>query len=133
MTDITAAMAAIRVAQQRHRNVNGGLSSADLQLLATTGAFSDEPMPYPPGHPIWLERADANLTAAINACDELKLALFAALVEVAHLAAVCATCGNTGQVWTAEQDGTGAWDQACPDCDTPYPMPVPANTGEAPF
>jgi hypothetical protein len=33
----------------------------------------------------------------------------------------CQTCRNTGQVWTVEEDGSGAWDMACPDCDTPYP------------
>ena len=27
----------------------------------------------------------------------------------------CRTCNDTGQVWTAEQDGTGMWDMACPD------------------
>ena len=29
----------------------------------------------------------------------------------------CATCNDTGQVWTPEQDGSGMYDQACPDCD----------------
>jgi hypothetical protein len=37
------------------------------------------------------------------------------------VAETCQTCRNTGQVWTAEEDGTGMWDMACPDCDTPYP------------
>lgn len=34
----------------------------------------------------------------------------------------CRTCNGTGQVWTPEQDGSGMWDMACPDCDTPYPL-----------
>ncbi len=44
--------------------------------------------------------------------------------EFPHPAAECQTCKGTGQVWTAELDGTGAWDQACPDCDTAYPWPL---------
>jgi hypothetical protein len=44
----------------------------------------------------------------------------------------CRTCNDTGPVQTPEQDGTGAWDMACPDCDTPYPgsaCPVEAVFG----
>jgi hypothetical protein len=52
----------------------------------------------------------------------------------------CWTCRDTGQVWTAELDGSGEYDQACPDCDTPYPQSCPgcpecaeADTEEDPF
>jgi hypothetical protein len=63
-----------------------------------------------------------------------------------HPAAECRTCQDSGQVWTAEPDGSSAWDMACPDCDTPYPLPVRGlydlpifewawteDTGEDPF
>ena len=40
-----------------------------------------------------------------------------------HPAAECQTCRGTRRVWTAELDGSGEWDMACPDCDTPYPLP----------
>ena len=33
----------------------------------------------------------------------------------------CLTCRDTGQVWSADYDGT-PYDQACPDCKTPYPF-----------
>lgn len=44
----------------------------------------------------------------------------------------CATCNDTGQVWTPEQDGSGMWDMACPNCDTPYPLPEGAPHPMAP-
>jgi len=34
----------------------------------------------------------------------------------------CLTCRDTGQVWSQDYDGS-LYDQACPDCDTPYPSP----------
>lgn len=36
--------------------------------------------------------------------------------------AVCPTCCDTGRVEIPEPDGSGLYDQACPDCDTPYPV-----------
>ena len=43
----------------------------------------------------------------------------------------CGTCNDTGQAWTPEQDGSGMWDMACPDCDTPYQLPAVAPESEA--
>lgn len=34
----------------------------------------------------------------------------------------CSTCRDTGKVECAEPDGSGLYDQACPDCDVPYPV-----------
>jgi hypothetical protein len=39
--------------------------------------------------------------------------------------AKCGTCLDTGQVWTAGEDGT-PYGQGCPDCDTPHPLAVQA-------
>lgn len=34
----------------------------------------------------------------------------------------CSTCRDTGRVDCPEPDGSGLYDQACPDCDAPYPV-----------
>ena len=81
-----------------------------------------------------LGNTEAPLTGASQAEHDKAYETLAANDERLrqYSAAPCPTCQDTGQVWTAEPDGSGAYDQACPHCDTPYPRPAP-TTGEDPF
>ena len=45
----------------------------------------------------------------------------------------CQVCNDTGEAWTPDPDGGGAWGMACPDCDMPYPLAAPSATQEPPF
>lgn len=87
MPDTEAARAAIRRAYNWRREVNGGLSMAELKLLAAGGLLrDDDPPPYPEDSPVWIDRAANGLDRALGACDALRDAIVAARGEVMKLA-----------------------------------------------
>lgn len=93
MPDTTAARTAIKVARECHRDVMGGMSTAELKLEAAGGLLrpnpllgDDDPLPYAEDDPVWLEHAEHNLARALTACDALREAIIAAQGEVTDLA-----------------------------------------------
>jgi hypothetical protein len=87
MPDTSAARAAIRNARDKHRDVIGGMSTAELKLQAAGGLLRDEdPLPYPEDSHVWTDHAQDGLQRALAACDELRAALLAAVEENAKLA-----------------------------------------------
>ena len=84
MADTTAARKAIRAAYAKRTEVNGGLSHAELKLMAAGGALRLEPgetLPWPEDSPVWIEHAEDGLARALAACDELREAIIAAQAE----------------------------------------------------
>jgi hypothetical protein len=84
--DTSAARAAIRNAREKHRDVMGGMSMAELKLQAAGGLLRGEILPYPEDSHVWTDHAREGLQRALAACDELRAALLAAMEEVTKLA-----------------------------------------------
>lgn len=76
---------AIRAAREHHRDVMGGMSGAELKLMAAGGVLRGEHQAWPPGDPVWLDFAELGLAQAQAACDELRQAIDAARAEVVKL------------------------------------------------
>jgi hypothetical protein len=88
MPDTEAARAAIRTARERHRDVMGGLSMAELKLQAAGGLLCDEdPLPYAENDPPWLEHALGGMNTALTACAALHVALLDVVGEIAKVRA----------------------------------------------
>ena len=87
MPDTADARAAIHRAYERHREVMGGMSTAELKLQAAAGQFvGDDPPPqWPLDSPVWIEHATDGLDAAVSAAILLLDALQHAQAEVAKL------------------------------------------------
>lgn len=86
MPDTSAAREAILRAYDIHRDVNGGLSLAELKLQAAGGLLRDaDPLPFAEDDPVWIEHARNGLLKAMTACDALRTAITAAQVEVGEL------------------------------------------------
>ena len=82
MSNTEVSRAAIRVAYGKRRDVNGGLSMAEVKLLAAAGFYShdnDVPLPYPEGSPVWFEHALSGLESALTASMALQDAIRAAI------------------------------------------------------
>jgi hypothetical protein len=80
MPDTSASRAAIHLAYDKRRNVNGGLSTAELKLQAAGGLIRDDgPLTWPEDSPIWFEHALDGLQSALSSCDALKDAVRAAI------------------------------------------------------
>jgi len=87
MPDTSRARDAIREACDKHCDVMGGMSIAALKLEAAAGLYRDEdpPPPYAEDDPVWITHALSGLKRALDACDELKTALLAAVSETGAL------------------------------------------------
>lgn len=84
MADTSAALKAIRAAYAKRTKVNGGLSTAEIKLLAAAGLISlgpGEQLAWPADDPVWIEHAVGALDEALEACDELHRAITAAQAE----------------------------------------------------
>jgi len=87
--DTSAAREAIRATYERHRDVMGGLSMADLKLQAAGGVLAEEDMAGHPARddPMWIAHARSGLSGALTACDALRAEIVSAQGEVAKLEA----------------------------------------------
>lgn len=65
--------------------ISGGLHDAALHLNIAAGIEredEDAPFPWPPEDPIWLQLAGDDLIAALDAWEEIRVLLMAALAKV---------------------------------------------------
>jgi len=88
MPDVSQAREAVRRCRELHRDVMGGMSTAELKLEVMAGRYvnADPPPSHPPDDPIWIEHAAIALAEAHGASIALTGAILNAQCKVTDLA-----------------------------------------------